>query len=236
MIMLYTFGPGFGLPDPSPFVGKAEILLKMSGLDYQTDTTGFSKAPKGKLPYMRDGETVVADSTFIRQHLEQVHNIDFEPGLTSDQKAWLWGLEKFCEDHLYWLIIHDRWVRDECFERGPKMFFDAVPAPLRPLIIWQVRGGVKKALWQQGTSRHTDDERQHLADQAFETLSSALGDKDFLMGAEPCGADACVWSFVASVCCEHFDTPMVAAALRHENLKAYRDRGLKLWYADFVAS
>ena len=29
MITLYTFGPQFGLPDPSPFVTKAEILLKM---------------------------------------------------------------------------------------------------------------------------------------------------------------------------------------------------------------
>jgi hypothetical protein len=32
MITLYTFGPYFGLPDPSPFVLKAEILLKMAEL------------------------------------------------------------------------------------------------------------------------------------------------------------------------------------------------------------
>jgi hypothetical protein len=28
MITLYAFGPAFGLPDPSPFVTKAEVLLK----------------------------------------------------------------------------------------------------------------------------------------------------------------------------------------------------------------
>jgi len=49
MITLYSFGPGFGLPDPSPFVTKAEVLLKMAELPYRTDTTGFKKAPKGKL-------------------------------------------------------------------------------------------------------------------------------------------------------------------------------------------
>ena len=50
MITLYTFGPAWGLPDPSPFVTKAIVLLKMSGLPFETDTSGFRKAPRGKLP------------------------------------------------------------------------------------------------------------------------------------------------------------------------------------------
>jgi len=66
MITLYSFGPGFGLPDPSPFVTKAEVLLKMAELPYRTDTTGFKKAPKGKLPYIDDEGKMIADSTFIR--------------------------------------------------------------------------------------------------------------------------------------------------------------------------
>jgi glutathione S-transferase len=66
MITLYTFGPSAGLPDISPFVMKAEVLLKMAGLPYRTDTTGFRKAPKGKLPYIDDDGEIVADSTFIR--------------------------------------------------------------------------------------------------------------------------------------------------------------------------
>ena len=40
MITLYIFGPAFGLPDPSPFVTKIEVLLKMTGLAYRTDITG----------------------------------------------------------------------------------------------------------------------------------------------------------------------------------------------------
>lgn len=39
---------------PSPFVTKAEVLLKMAGLSYRTDITGLRKAPKGKLPYIED--------------------------------------------------------------------------------------------------------------------------------------------------------------------------------------
>ena len=61
MITLYGFGPAFGLPDPSPFVMKAELLLKMSGLAYRIDTSGFNKAPKGKLPYIDDDGAKVPD-------------------------------------------------------------------------------------------------------------------------------------------------------------------------------
>ncbi len=61
MITLYTFGRSFGLPDPSPFVTKAEVLLKMSGLPFRIDTEGFNKAPKGKLPYIDDDGERIAD-------------------------------------------------------------------------------------------------------------------------------------------------------------------------------
>jgi hypothetical protein len=30
MITLYGFGPAFGLPDPSPFVTKVEVLLNFA--------------------------------------------------------------------------------------------------------------------------------------------------------------------------------------------------------------
>ena len=52
MITLAAFGPAFGLPDPSPFVIKVEILLKIAGQPYGKDTSmrAFRRAPKGKVP------------------------------------------------------------------------------------------------------------------------------------------------------------------------------------------
>ena len=40
MITFYNYGSMFCLPDPSPFVTKADVLLKMSGLPYVTDARG----------------------------------------------------------------------------------------------------------------------------------------------------------------------------------------------------
>ncbi|WP_246729856.1 glutathione S-transferase N-terminal domain-containing protein [Methylocystis sp. MJC1] len=78
MLKIYAFGPAPGLPDWSPFVIKAMTLLKMAGVDYVVDTSGFRKAPKGKLPYIEDDGVMVADSTFIRLHLEKTRAIDFD--------------------------------------------------------------------------------------------------------------------------------------------------------------
>jgi len=95
MITLYTFGPAFGLPDPSPFVTKGEVLLKMASLPYQTDPTGFRRAPKGKLPYIDDDGERIADSTFIRWHLEKKYGVDFERGLSVEQRAIGWAFKRW---------------------------------------------------------------------------------------------------------------------------------------------
>ena len=113
MITLYTFGLAFGLPDPSPFVTKAEVLLKMAGLAYRIDNTGFRRAPKGKLPYIDDDGERIADSTFIRWHLENKYHIDFEKGLSAEQRAIGWAFEKMAEDNLYWALVDARWF---CFD------------------------------------------------------------------------------------------------------------------------
>ena len=105
MITLYTFGPYFGLPDTSPFVIKAMLLLKFAGLEYSEDRGGFGKAPKGKLPYIDDDGLIVADSTFIRFHIEKKYGFDFDAGLAPEQRAVAWAAEKMCEEHLYFALV-----------------------------------------------------------------------------------------------------------------------------------
>ncbi|MCP5149120.1 MAG: glutathione S-transferase family protein [Ectothiorhodospiraceae bacterium] len=221
MITLYTFGPALGLPDPSPFVTKAEVLLKMSGLAYRCDSGGFRHAPKGKLPYVDDDGTVVADSTFIRWHLERTHGIDFDRGLDERARAVAWAVEKMLEDNLYWAIVRDRWMVDANFERGPASFFAAIPWPLRPLVVKMIRRQVRRSLHGQGMGRHRPEEVAALATRCIDATARILGDGPYLMGSEPCGADATVFAFVSGALCPVFDTPSRAAAESHQNLVDY---------------
>ena len=127
MITLYGFGPLFGLPDPSPFVLKTLTQLKMSGLPFALERASPRDAPKGKIPFIRDGEVVLGDSVFILDHLQRAHGVDLDAHLTPAQKSLAWALERMLEDHLYWAIIHARWAIDENFEKGPAQFFAGAP-------------------------------------------------------------------------------------------------------------
>ena len=119
MITLFGAGPQFGLPDPSPFVSKVEVLLKMAELAYRNDPSGFGKAPKKKIPFIDDDGVIVPDSTFIRLYLEKKYGIDFDAGLSPAERAAAWAFEKMCEDHLYWAMVYERWTDDTNSTRAP---------------------------------------------------------------------------------------------------------------------
>src|SRR5258708_27213090 len=92
MITLFGFGTGFGLPEVSPFVTKTEVQLKMAGLAYTKQRAMPDASPKGQLPFISDEGVVVADSTFIRAHIEKTHVFDFDASLDRRQRAEAWAL------------------------------------------------------------------------------------------------------------------------------------------------
>ena len=234
MITLYAFGSNFGLPDPSPFVMKTELHLKMAKLGYRREEGGPQGAPKGKLPYIDDDGVVMADSVFIRDYLERTYAVDFDAGLTESQRALAWTVERMVEDHLYWIMVHARWVDEDNFAKGPAHFFDQAPEAVRDTIRQQGRQNVISILHGQGIGRHSVEEIADVADRSFSALSRILGDKPYLMGDRPCGTDASVFGLVAGALTPLFDTPVRAAAGRYGNLVAYRDRMLERYFPEFA--
>jgi glutathione S-transferase len=233
MITLYTFGPAFGLPDPSPFVTKVEVLLKMAGLAYGTNTTGFRRAPKGKLPYIDDDGERIADSTFIRWYLENKYHCDFDKGLSAEERAIAWAFEKMVEDNLYWAFVHARWIDEVNFAKGPKNFFREIPAPVRPLMVTVVRRQLKRTLHGQGMGRHTGAEIVALGTRSIAAIADFLGPKPFFMGSEPSGIDATLFAFLAGALCPLFNTPLRTAAERYANLRRYVGRMAARYYPEF---
>ncbi len=236
MITLYTFGPAFGLPDASPFVTKAEMLLKLAGLPYTARPGSLRRAPKGKLPYLDDMGRIVADSTMIRWHIEKTYHIDFDAGLSAAERGIAWAAEKLMEDHLYWAVARERWLDQANFDKGPAQFFRSVPAPVRGLAERLVRYKVRKTLWGQGLGRHSEEELVALASKGVTSIADILGDKRYLMGDQPCGADATLFAFAGSLLCPVFDTPIRTAAEGHANLVAYMERMRAEFYPELDAA
>ena len=233
MIILHAFGAKFGLPEASPFTMKADILLKMSGLDYVVKTDGdVTKAPKEKFPIIDDNGTIVTDSTFIRFHLENKHAIDFNHNVSAARQAALWGLERTAENESYFIAMESRWLDDDNFAKGPATFFEAVPAPLRPLICAIIRRKIKKTLWLQGLGRHTEAEKQELIRRWIWACAKTLDAHDYFGGTAPCAADATLFSFLIGIDCPFFDTPYNGMVAEHPALTLYCERMMQRFYGE----
>jgi glutathione S-transferase len=224
MITLYSFGPMFGLPHPSPFVIKADILLKMSGLEYREAPMTFNGAPKGKVPYISDDGLVLGDSYFIRRHLETRYKIDYSGGYDAEKLALAWAIERMLEEHLYFLSVCERWLVDENFEKGPRQFFNMAPAPIRPILRVVIRRKVRKMLKAQGLGRHTAPERLELANGDANSVAALLGNDNYLLGDKICGADASVFGSLYSASSSYFNTELGAYIRSQPKIMAYLER------------
>ena len=231
MITLYGFGPGFGLPEISPYVTKTEVQLRMAGLAYVKQRAMPDASPKGQLPFIDDGE-VVADSTFIRRHLERKHGFDLDAGLDERQRAEAWAIERMIENHFTWAFTYTRWMMPENFAKGPAHFFDGAPETVRDALREDVLRRVGESMRLAGLGRHTPQEITELGTRSLSALSMLLGWKPYLMGEKPCGTDATAFASLAGLMTPFFDSPLRERALEFANLVAYVGRMMAQYYPE----
>ncbi len=134
------------------------------------------------------------------------------------------------EDHLYFALIHARWMDDENWAKGPSHFFDGLPEGVAE----GSRAEVRRTLHGHGIGRHREDEIMELGGRSLSALSALLGDKAYLFGDAPCGADATAFAFAAGVLTPFFDTPLRRKAEALGNLAPYCERMMRRFYPDLV--
>lgn len=232
MITLYGGGPGFGLPEVSPYVTKTEVQLKMAGLDYRKERSNPAAGPKGQLPFIDDDGTVIGDSTFIRAHLERKYGADLNEWLSPRQRAEAWAIERMVENHFCPAMVHARWMMPENFDKGPAHFFDDAPAEIRAKLRADTLARVGDALRAQGPGRHAPDEIAWLGEKTLTALSALLGDKPYLMGTRPCAEDATAFAALAGLLTPFFDSPLRNKAETYPTLVAYTGRMMAQYYPE----
>ncbi|MGQ0711839.1 MAG: glutathione S-transferase family protein [Rhodoferax sp.] len=234
MITLYQFDPTLGLPNASPFCMKVETYLRMCGLPYQAPPMQMStlqRAPKGKLPYIDDADGVrVADSSHILAHLAQRYGTALDDWMSPQQRAQALALQRLLEDSLYWSLLYLRWVDEAGWTVTRTAFFGKFPAPLRWLLPPLGRRNMRRALWAQGTGRHSRAEILARAQAEIDAVAALLGDKTYVMGEQPCSWDAGAYAFLANVVEVGVDSPVRQYARGHANLLAYCERMRQRYY------
>jgi glutathione S-transferase len=233
MIVLAGGGPAWGLPEISPFVTKTEIHLKMAGLDYMKRQAMPEESPKGQIPFIDDGGRLIGDSTFIRLHIEREYRIDLDMGLSTVERATALAIELMAEHELAPAVSYFRWLVPENFERGPGQWFNGAPDAVRAELKRGLQEEVRKSMVARGIARHSESEIVGLGLRSLKALSVLMGEKQFLMGDEPCGADAFVFAILAAAMTPYFPSPLRDEAVKFPSLVAYVTRMFDRFYPDF---
>ncbi|MGH8435646.1 MAG: glutathione S-transferase family protein [Pseudomonas sp.] len=225
MITLCQFPPAFNLPNPSPYCLKVETFLRMSGLDYQVKTVfDPRKGPKGKLPFIRLGDEVIADSAVILRALSERWELPLDRHLDAAGRGRAVAITRLCDEHLYFLMVYFRWVEDEGWNQLKPVFFGRLPAPLKWFVPGLARSKVRRMLHGQGLGRHHREELLVFAREDLQALSDLLGAAPFFGGVQPCSADAAAYGILANLILCNLDTPLVRLAREFPSLVAYCER------------
>jgi glutathione S-transferase len=231
MITLYQYRPLWGIPNPSPFCMKVENYLRMTGTPYQVKITDDPrKAPKGKLPYIEDGEHKVADSTFILDYLKQAYGDKLDASLSPGEKATSLAFQRLFEEDLYWVGVHFRFLEDAGWKIIGPAFFGHLPTVVRAVLGPVVRKAMRKRLLEQGLGRHSREEIVAIGERDLRAISDFLGKKPFLMGDHPTSIDAVAYGFLANIIEAPILTPVQTIAKGLPNLVEYCARMKNLFY------
>jgi glutathione S-transferase len=230
MLTVHKFGPAWGIPDISPFVVKLETYLRLAGIPYEAKAGDPRKAPKKKLPYVvDDGGVVLGDTRFIIEHLETKRGISLDARLTPRDRAVAAAFQSMLEEHLYWVMVYERWQIEANWERFTptlrQLFAGAgVPGPMTGVVSAIARKGMLKQLQAQGTGRHSPPEVGRIGERIVSALAEQIGEGPYFFGAEPATIDATAYAFTVALLEAPFDGPARDAVARKESLKAYVGR------------
>src|SRR5690349_17335849 len=134
MITLYQFPPAFGLPNPSPFCLKVETYLRMIGEPFEVKAGNPQRAPKGKLPFIKDGGAVISDSAHIVEHLKKTRGDKLDKDLSAHDRAVGHLIRRTLEEGLYFGVVYARWVDEDGWNAGKEELFSKMPALARAFV------------------------------------------------------------------------------------------------------
>jgi glutathione S-transferase len=225
MIRLYQLPAPWDVCSASPFCAKLEAFLRWQNIPYESIIVRSRKgAPKNKIPYIDMDGRRIGDSGIIIETLIHERNLNPHAGLTAEQLAAARSFRYLCEESLYWAMVHFRFIDEAGWQQIRKAYFAFLPAWLRPIAEWKVRGYVREMLHMQGMGRHTGDEIAGIACGDLTALSEYLGHKPYFFGDTMTLTDIVVFSIVVNFLSGPFDNAVTRHARTLANLAVHTDR------------
>ncbi|MBL6459300.1 glutathione S-transferase family protein [Belnapia sp. T6] len=220
MLTLFSYPGLFGLADNNPYGLKVFAVLKLCGLGFRQDyTVDASAAPRGQLPYLRDGEMSVGDSDGIIAHLTRRHGLALDAGMTARERAIDLMIRRTLDD-LYWVMSFSRWKDDRFWPLFRDAMLAAVPG-LSSAVLDVAREYNFQRYHYQGIGRFEPEQAYARGIADLDALAELLPGPGFLFGAAPHSADAGLYGFLANILFYPIETPLKAHLVTKAGLVAH---------------
>ena len=223
MIELHQFAAVGGV-NLSPFCAKVETYLRLRRIPHRVVVDPPFKGPRGKLPFIVDGPTTIADSSQILAHLEATRPDPLDAGLDAAARATAHLVKRTLEESLYFAMLFDRWVDDANWPRTRDELFAAIPAAIRPVVATLTRRKIRRDLEGQGTGKMTRDEVARRGAGDLAAVAEVLGGRDFLVSDRATTIDVVVFAFIDNLLRGGFAGPLREAAAANAGLVGHHRR------------
>jgi glutathione S-transferase len=225
MIELHTMTPSWGLPTFTPFGLKLIAYMRLAEVPFRIVVEDNpARGPKGKFPWIVDGETTIADSGFAIQHLIDVHGDRLDSWHSEEQHALAHALRRMIEESLCFSILYFRWTDEPAYLAATDEALRNMPAVLRALARPAIRRRILRDLWGQGVGRHRRTEVLRLGQDDLDALACVLGGRTWLLGDRPSAVDASAAAFLSVLLRPPLEYELATYARSHANLVAYERR------------
>jgi glutathione S-transferase len=220
MLTLFSYPELCGVADNNPYGLKVYAFLKLCHVAFRHDHIfDASKAPRGQLPYIVDGDASIGDSDAIISHVIDKYAPGIDDGLTPAQRDTHLLVRRTLDD-LYWVMSYSRWKDDRFWPRFRDFFIRAHPV-LTVEALESAREFNFKRYHFQGIGRYepADAYARGIAD--LDVLANLLAGSGYMFGARPGSIDAALYGFIANIYFYDIDTPLKKFLLSRENLVAH---------------
>lgn len=233
-LRLVHFGPFYGLCDISPFCIKAEAYMRLLGLDYDLVRGDPRKSPRGQLPVLLHEGRTIAGSAELIDYLRALCGSHIDDWLTERDQVHAYHLLRSVEEHLYFLLVYQRWALKKNFKLVSDQLFASLSPFPRLFVPHVVRGRMLQRVRAQGVGRYSSGEIDQMAYRGVEMLSRYLGEQDYFFGAKPCWVDCSMYGFVASLLIPEFTEGVCARMGEFSNLIEFESRFRARVFPDYV--
>lgn len=225
MIEFFKFPENFGMRDASPFCLKLATYLQLADLDCKTTILADPrKAPKNKLPFIKDNGQTIADSSICIEYLKKTYGDPLGADISDEQHAIGHAVQTMLEERTYWVLVHTRWIDPKYQHITLDAWFGSIPGIIRGFITRKIIKDMTKGMYAHGIGRHTPEEIYAFGLKDLRAFEVVLGDKPYLLGDKPSEYDATGYGFLANFMAKPFPSAMSEYIEGSKTLSAYIDR------------